>query len=66
MVNVRVIARGLPEVPRMPERLEIPVTSKGHSPGPAQRDVYFGPNRGWTSVTVLDRFEVDPEIRTGG
>ena len=65
LVNVRVIARGLPEVPRMPERLEIPVTSKGHSPGPAQRDVYFGPNRGWTSVTVLDRLSLAGDATEG-
>ena len=54
LVNVRVIARGLSDKPRMPERLELPVSSNG--PGStAQRDVYFGPNRGWSSVPVVDR-----------
>ncbi|MCH2676181.1 MAG: hydantoinase/oxoprolinase family protein [Dehalococcoidia bacterium] len=53
LVNVRVIARGLPESPRMPERLELPVPGDGV--GPTNRDVYFGPNRGWASVPILDR-----------
>jgi len=53
LVNVRVIARGLPETPRMPERLELPISSSGDTAG--QRDVYFGPNRGWASVPIIDR-----------
>ena len=53
LVNVRVIARGLPESPRMPERLELPTSSI--SSGETQRDVYFGPNRGWANVPVVDR-----------
>ena len=53
LVNVRVIARGLPETPRMPERLELPVSA--NSAGSANRDVYFGPNRGWASVPIVDR-----------
>ena len=53
LVNVRVIARGLPEVPRMPDRLELTVSSNGT--GTTERDVYFGPNRGWFSVPVVNR-----------
>jgi N-methylhydantoinase A len=53
LVNVRVIARGLPETPRMPERLELPAPT--NSSVKTQRDVYFGPNRGWASVPVIDR-----------
>jgi len=57
LVNVRVIARGLPETPRMPERLELPVSSNDSS-NAGQRDVYFGPNRGWSSVPVVDRISL--------
>ena len=53
LVNVRVIARGLPETPRMPDKLELPVSSNGSRH--TQRDVYFGPNRGWSSAPVVDR-----------
>ncbi|MDE0720722.1 MAG: hydantoinase/oxoprolinase family protein [Dehalococcoidia bacterium] len=53
LVNVRVIARGLPEVPRMPEKLELPVMATG--PSEPNRDVYFGPTRGWASVPIVNR-----------
>ena len=53
LVNVRVIARGLPETPRMPERLELPISFSSDTD--SQRDVYFGPNRGWASVPIIDR-----------
>ena len=56
LVNVRVIARGLPDSPRMPERLELQAAS--NCVGPSQRDVYFGPNRGWSSVPVVDRLSL--------
>ena len=54
LVNVRVIARGLPEVPRMPGQLELSDTSNGYS-SDAQRDVYFGTNHGWLSVPIVNR-----------
>ena len=53
LVNVRVIARGLPEVPRMPEKLELPVMVTGASE--PNRDVYFGATSGWTSVPIVNR-----------
>ena len=53
LVNVRVIARGLPEVPRMPGKLELPVMPTGASE--PNRDVYFGPTRGWASVPIVNR-----------
>ena len=68
LVNVRVIARGLPETPRMPERLELPVSSNGSgdgSGGHTQRDVYFGPNRGWSSAPVVDRQSLAGKISEG-
>ncbi|MCI0901402.1 MAG: hydantoinase/oxoprolinase family protein, partial [Chloroflexi bacterium] len=71
LVNVRVIARGLPEKPRMPERLVLPEPSKGSGggssggSGPTQRDVYFGPNRGWASVPVIDRLSLPTDATEG-
>lgn len=53
LVNVRVIARGLPETLRMPDQLQLPVSSTNS--GTDTRDVYFGPNRGWANVSVVDR-----------
>jgi N-methylhydantoinase A len=63
LVNVRVIARGLPETPRMPEKLDLPVSS--NDSGDTQRDVYFGPNRGWASAPVVDRQSLSQSITEG-
>ena len=52
LVNIRVIARGLPDKPRMPERFDLAAVANG---GPASRPVYFGPNRGWADTPVLTR-----------
>jgi N-methylhydantoinase A len=52
LVNVRVIARGLSEEARMPERLELPAAVDANL---ADRDVYFGPNQGWSSTPVVSR-----------
>ena len=52
LVNIRVIARGLPDAPRMPERFELAAAANG---GTASRPVYFGPNRGWADTPVLSR-----------
>ena len=63
MVNVRVIARGLPETPRMPEKLELPVSS--NTSDATQRDVYFGPNRGWANVPIISRQSLTGEKSEG-
>ena len=52
LVNIRVIARGLPDAPRMPERFELAAASNGRA---ASRQVYFGPSRGWADTPVVDR-----------
>ncbi len=52
LVNVRVIARGLSEQSRMPERFELAAGSAGAQ---TSRNVYFGPNRGWVDTPVVSR-----------
>ena len=52
LVNIRVIARGLPDKPRMPERFELAAAANASA---ATRPVYFGPNRGWSDTPVLSR-----------
>ena len=63
LVNVRVIARGLSETPRMPDQLELPVSAIKDSAG--QRDVYFGPNRGWSNAPVVDRASLSGQTTSG-
>ena len=52
MVNLRVIARGLSQESRTPERLDLPVSDRN---GPSKRQVYFGGDIGWIDTTVIDR-----------
>ena len=52
LVNIRVIARGLPDSPRMPERFELAVSA---SRSQVSRPVYFGPNLGWADTPVVGR-----------
>jgi N-methylhydantoinase A len=55
LVNLRVIARGLAQEPRIPERLGL---STAKLLGPPQRPVYFGSNQGWIDTPVVDRSDV--------
>ncbi len=52
MVNLRVIARGLSQESRTPERLDLPVSDRN---GPSKRQVYFGGDIGWIDTTVIGR-----------
>ena len=63
LVNVRVIARGLPETPRMPKQLNIPIAA--NSGGSPDRDVYFGPNQGWATVPIVERSSLSKDVIKG-
>ena len=63
LVNVRVIARGLSDEARVPERLKVSaVASTGSS---TRREAYFGPDHGWRNVPVLGRADVNTTPRKG-
>ena len=62
LVNIRVIARGISEVARVPDRIELdgrPAASQSH-----QRQVYFGP-AGWLDTPVIDRANLDSGLAAG-
>ena len=67
LVNVRIIARGLPEQSRMPERFELaaPLSIQMGNGGPTSRPVYFGPNRGWADTPVVSRPSLSGQPATG-
>jgi len=52
IVSLRVVAHGIPDRPRMPERLRL--DRPGPGGGPATRRVYFG-DLGWRQTPILDR-----------
>jgi N-methylhydantoinase A len=51
LVNIRLIARGVPATPRMPDRLESITVQPSHS----SRRAYFGPAHGWRETPVISR-----------
>ena len=63
LVNLRVIARGLSQESRVPDRLEMPQASAQSSA--SERSVYFGPNRGWIDSPVVGRSDLDGDSRPG-
>ena len=68
LVNIRVIARGLPDKPRMPERFELTEPSSLSSPQngtPRVRPVYFGPNRGWADTPIVSRIGLSGRSEAG-
>ncbi len=62
LVNIRVIARGLPDQARMPARFELPAATNG---GPTARPVYFGPTFGWADTPVVSRSSLSGRSEPG-
>ena len=54
LVTLRLVAQGIPERSRVPDRLQTPL-SRGGSEAPATRQVYFGPERGRLPTPILSR-----------
>ena len=63
LVNIRVIARGFSQEPRVPDQLEVPGNAGINST--SNRKAYFGPNVGWMDTPVIDRAALDASIRIG-
>ena len=61
LVNLRLIARGAPDEPRMPDRLE----SEPSSVIASSRRAYFGPERSWVETPVIPREALNVEPRPG-
>ena len=51
VVSLQVVGRGVPERPRMPDRLE----AAGSTPSVTSRSAYFGAEKGWIDTPVLAR-----------
>ena len=60
LVNVELIARGLPERPRVPTKLAPRRTE--NTVGASERRAYFGESHGWLSTRVLSRAMLDQAI----
>jgi N-methylhydantoinase A len=62
LVNLRLVARGVADRPRVPDRVD--VGRDGGATRPAPRQAYFGPESGWLATPVLRR--ADLATRTAG
>ena len=61
LVNAQIVGQGIPERPRMPERL---VIEQVHGTGtPPARNAYFGPDAGWLETPVVARADLETEHR---
>jgi N-methylhydantoinase A len=56
IVNIQVVGQGLPDRPRMPDRLSLSRWARGGDLPP--RQAYFGPQVGWRETPVLDRADL--------
>ena len=64
LTGIRVVARGLSDTPRVPDRLEIaPV--EGWKPS-AARECFFGPEHGWVRTEVMERGELATDRKVPG
>jgi N-methylhydantoinase A len=58
IVNLRLVAQGIPDRPRFPERLD--VSPNGSGDAPARRRAYFGRPEGWLDVPIIGRPDLAP------
>jgi len=61
LVSAMVIARGIPETPRVPERLNL--TNRATDNKSGDRKAYFGPDHGWLETAVLRRQDLSTAKR---
>jgi len=55
LVNIKVLAAGVPETPLVPDRLHYARSDEARAP---ERQVYFGPTTGWVRTPVLLRADL--------
>ncbi len=63
LVSIRVVARGVSETNRVPERIDVSRRPDGRRAG--RRMLYFGPRAGWMETAVIDRLELDGAASAG-
>ncbi len=61
LVNVQVVGQGLPDRPRVPDRIDAALAADSSG---ATREAYFGPEHGWLATPILARADL-AEAREG-
>ncbi|MGH7268201.1 MAG: hydantoinase/oxoprolinase family protein, partial [Candidatus Rokuibacteriota bacterium] len=65
LIGLRLVAHGVPEAPRVPERIRMPDRPAAREDGAASRRAYFGRERGWLETPVVRRAELAGGGRSG-
>ena len=63
LVNIRVIARGISKVSRVPDHIEL--DGRGSTTHPPDRRVYYSSQHGWIQTPVVDRGSLDCDESAG-
>jgi N-methylhydantoinase A len=61
LVNLRVVARGIPSEPRMPDQIAV----APYRPVERGRRAYFGPRWGWLETSIIGRTDLSPKPAAG-
>ena len=61
-VSLKVVAQGIPDAPRLPDRIALKREDKSSSD---TRQAYFGPEHGWMETPIATRAELDDSPRQG-
>ncbi|MFI5023788.1 MAG: hydantoinase/oxoprolinase family protein [Alphaproteobacteria bacterium] len=62
LMSLRLVAQGIPDKPRMPERLILDRGKGPESAAPRRRPVYFGAAHGWLEAPVLGRGDLAAKV----
>ncbi len=62
LVNLHLIATGVPETPRFPESLQFPEILKTKT---GERQAYFGEEMGWEAAKLINRSMLDESMKKG-
>lgn len=62
LVNLHLVATGVPTSPRFPATLRFPEFQKAKT---GEREIYFGPEAGWKSTRLLNRDDLGEEPHAG-
>ena len=62
LVNLHLVATGVPETPRFPESLQFPEILKTKT---GERQAYFGAEMGWQAAKLINRSMLDESMKKG-
>src|SRR2546429_6112462 len=62
LVSLRLVAQGIPDRPRVPDRVVVDRHQPAAAGESARREVYFGPEHGWRQTPILRRADLEDVV----